>query len=498
MKIINKIILLYLMLFLFSCGGNKNWSRILDDNGSSFSSIQRTKDGGYIVTGYLIQDSHPRYNYATRSELWLLKIDKNGSPQWNKRFNSNTSGWDSKDYGHIIKQTQDDGYIIVGQALPDHYDVGNCSYNLKFDPQNKDRESYKQDERCPEYHSYSNWKKECVKWKEIPNIEGCRRGWIIKTDKNGIEQWNKFYMDYRIDEIIDIEELSNTNFIVAANTYDSGYVIMEIDDQGDIIWIQNNHLPKYHKSRTGISDISISSNNGYLLTGWVSNKTWLRKIDTKGNEQWTKLIDNNHKLDYNNQSLIEIDNGDIIVATSVSAEQTPDILRSIALLKYNANGDLKSVKHYPPLKRLNYTKVVESIVENGGEHPHYDLEFEDRWLLGYTDTSFGTPIIKRCNDGGYGVLISTDDKWWSSGLLKIDENENSEWLQIFNGGELDNYGGTYDNGPNMNNFTFTDSNDFILVGSIDGVFDGGFIFTVDKEGNYLEFKNTEKEQVHSE
>ena len=167
-------------------------------------------------------------------------------------------------------------------------------------------------------------------------------------------------------------------------------------------------------------------------------------------------------------------------------------------MKYNANGDLKSVKHYPPLKRLNYTKVVESIVENGGEHPHYDLEFEDRWLLGYTDTSFGTPIIKRCNDGGYGVLISTDDKWWSSGLLKIDENENSEWLQIFNGGELDNYGGTYDNGPNMNNFTFTDSNDFILVGSIDGVFDGGFIFTVDKEGNYLEFKNTEKEQVHSE
>lgn len=63
------------------------------------NSIQKTLDGGYIITGY------KNDNY----DLWLLKTDSKGNLLWQKTF-----GGSSHEEGESVQQTSDGGYIIAG------------------------------------------------------------------------------------------------------------------------------------------------------------------------------------------------------------------------------------------------------------------------------------------------------------------------------------------------------------------------------------------------
>ena len=64
-------------------------------------SIQKTTDGGYIITG----KTYLNGNF----DVYLIKTDENGTEQWYKTF-----GGTGIDGGYSIQQTTDGGYIITG------------------------------------------------------------------------------------------------------------------------------------------------------------------------------------------------------------------------------------------------------------------------------------------------------------------------------------------------------------------------------------------------
>jgi len=121
---------------------------------------QQTNDGGVVVVGKIDQSFYD-------SDLLLQKYKINGELEWEKVY-----GGKNNDYGNSVKQTSDGGYIITGQ---------------------KESET---EENLFGYYSYV---------------------WIIKTDRNGEIEWQRFYS-------VGKDKDDSGSYIT--QTSDNGYVLI--------------------------------------------------------------------------------------------------------------------------------------------------------------------------------------------------------------------------------------------------------------------------------
>jgi len=121
---------------------------------------------------------------------------------------------------------------------------------------------------------------------------------LVKTDCNGMTQWEKDFGGSAIDYGTCVEEISDGGYIISGLTYSSGngmgdVILIRTDANGDQIWQQiyggDNQDGAYFVTHTQNED-------GYLAFGWTlsygagNQDMWLIQTDLEGNKLWDKTI----------------------------------------------------------------------------------------------------------------------------------------------------------------------------------------------------------------
>ena len=217
----------------------KLWNTIGGPNWDESYSINQTVDGGFILTGRT--KSYGKGNF----DVWLIKADGNGSEIWNRTY-----GGPSDDYALGVIQATDNGYVIIGSTA-----------------------------------SYGN---------------GNNDVWLIKVDPDGNEIWNRTYGGGDTDNGRAIEETLDGGFILTGGTYsysngENDVWIIKTDSEGNEVW---NRTYGGNSFDWGESVIK-TSNGGYLIAGDTLSygmgqyDIWLIKINEEGVEQWNKTYGGN-------------------------------------------------------------------------------------------------------------------------------------------------------------------------------------------------------------
>jgi len=197
----------------FDSNGNYVWHRNFGGYlAEEASGIVETYDGNYVIVGYSMT-----YGMADERDIWMIKINPLGGMYWSKTF-----GGIDGEYSHQIIETRDRGLLIAGTT---------------------------------ESFGAGSWD-----------------AWLIKTDRNGNEQWSQTYGGIYSDTAMGVVE-----------TYDGGYTIVgttESDGSGGIdAWFVKTTLdglmewPLTYGGSNDDTGYSIfqTSDDGFIAAGYTSS-----------------------------------------------------------------------------------------------------------------------------------------------------------------------------------------------------------------------------------
>jgi hypothetical protein len=165
--------------------GDTLWTRTYGGSrAEEASSIQQTRDGGYIMLGYT-------YTYGPGApgdfaNFYFIKTDSLGDTLWTRAY----GGSEEDDRGLSVAQTSDGGYIAVGWT--------EC-----FD----------------------------ADWVDL---------YIIKTDAQGDTLWTRTYGGEDYDEGYSVRQTADGGYIIAGRGgSSSGAWLIKTDAKGDTLWTRN-------------------------------------------------------------------------------------------------------------------------------------------------------------------------------------------------------------------------------------------------------------------
>ncbi len=233
------------MLVKTDVNGNQQWSRKFGGTGDhSVYSVQNTLDGGYILAGVKSRDAI------------LVKTDSNGSEQWSKTF-----GLDGIITPSYVRETPDGGYILIVDILWDEH-----------------------------LHD---------------NIRRMDTVLLLKTDSKGIEQWNRTFGGSDINRIYSVQNTLDGGYILAGDTgrwaESEDAWLLKTDANGNEEWNKSFGLDGFDS----VYSVVQTSDGGYVLAGTIDTAknpdlkgqilyedydAWLFKTDANGNLEWSKTI----------------------------------------------------------------------------------------------------------------------------------------------------------------------------------------------------------------
>jgi len=257
-------------------------------NDDAAISVHQTSDGGYILAGWT-------WSYGDgKSDIWIVKTDSNGNEQWNKTFGGNMN-----DDAKSVQQTSEGDYIIAGHTSS--YGDGGFDIWLVKTDSNGNEQWNKTFGGTGSDHAFSFQPTSeggyILAGDTSSYGDGGSDFWLVKTDSNGNEQWNKTFGGNMNDEAKSVQQTSDGGYILTGRTWSYGdgksdFWVVKTDSNGNELWNKTFGEDMNDEARS----IQQTSEGGYIIAGDTSlysagrSDLWLVKTDSKGNEQWNKTL----------------------------------------------------------------------------------------------------------------------------------------------------------------------------------------------------------------
>lgn len=252
----------FLLLTIISNGQNIFQENVLGPKIVHGYSCVQTNDGGYIATGVTV----PMDN--DNDDLYLVKTDSIGDILWAKTY----SGVEN-DVGYSVRQTFDNGYIVVGVST---------SFNGGY------------------FDIY-----------------------LIKTNESGDTLWTKTIGGADNDVGYDIKQTSDSGFIIVGETFSYGVggdiIMIKLDKGGNTIWAKSIGGVNYDRAES----VQQTSDKGYIVLGRTESygaggsDLFLVKTDSMGSLSWAKTYGGPGYYDFGH-SVQQTNDGGYIAAGSTS------------------------------------------------------------------------------------------------------------------------------------------------------------------------------------
>jgi hypothetical protein len=355
------------------------------ENEERGQSVQQTDDGGYIITGYT-------YSYGAGSfDVWLLKTDQYGNKIWDRTF-----GGKSADFGNSVQQTTDGGFIITGSLSWNRYLYliktdrnGNLIWEKAFEGYAEAEGKSVQQTADGGYiiTGYTN------------SFDGDNSDlWLIKTDGDGNKIWDRMFGGASFEYGTSVLQTSDGEYVVTGFTksYGAGnndIWLIKTDSDGNEIW---------DKTFGGADEdrcycFQQTNDDGFILAGItyssVSPDVWLIKTDASGNKLWDIIFGGNC-ADFGFSVQQTADGGYIIVGLT---ESFGEYFCDVWLIKTDSDGNKIWDRTFHGLS-MEYGESVQQTADGGfiltGGTFSYGNGY-DLWLIKTDDQGRSKTKIKN-------------------------------------------------------------------------------------------------------